>query len=50
MAVFDHVAHGPFFDLHVIEMHEERGGAFARAPVRHLDLEHRLRVGFHIIP
>ena len=34
----------------VIEMHEERGGAFARAPVRHFDLEHRLRVGFHIIP
>ena len=50
VAVLDHMAHWPFFDLCVIEMHEERGGAFARAPVRHFDLEHRLRVGFHALP
>ena len=42
--VFDHIAHRAFLDLGMVEMHQEGRRPFARAPVGHLDFQHRLGV------
>ena len=43
-AILHHVAHRAFLDLGMVEFEHEGRWAFARAPVRHLDLEDRLGV------
>ena len=50
MPVLDHVTHWAFFDLCMIEVHEERPRPFSCATVCHFDLEHGLRNVFQCRP
>ena len=48
--VLDHVAHRAFFDLAMVEMHEERRRAMPGMTVGHLDVQHRLCVPGKPVP
>ena len=50
IAVFQHMAHRPFFNLGMIKVHEERRCPLTSAAVRNFDIEHWLRVAVKRVP